>query len=306
MNKTVYNAFGLKIVSEIKLPELFQSENKIDDLDIEVKIKDLSKQWSKLNSLQEKVIIKKNLVMFQVPDAAIFSIQDGKTIIVDPIFGAEEDKIRLYILGTCMGAILMQRKIFPLHGSAIAINGKAYAFVGESGAGKSTLASAFLSKGYQLLSDDVIAVSFDEKNKPYILPSYPQQKLWLESLNEFGKDIMDYRPLFERETKYAVPVESQFCANRLPLAGVFELVKKENEQIVMSPIEKLERLKTLYSHTFRNSFIDGLGLMNWHFTFSVKIIKEINLYQLVRPISKFTAYELVSLIIETINKGEIR
>ena len=38
-----------------------------------------------------------------------------------------------------MGALLMQRKILPLHGSAIAIDGKAYAFVGDSGAGKSTL-----------------------------------------------------------------------------------------------------------------------------------------------------------------------
>ena len=75
---------------------------------------------------------------------------------------ADEDKIRLYILGTCMGALLMQRKILPLHGSAIAIDGKAYAFVGDSGAGKSTLASAFLSKGYKLLSDDVIAVSLSE------------------------------------------------------------------------------------------------------------------------------------------------
>ena len=57
-----------------------------------------------------------------------------------------------------MGAILMQRKILPLHGSAIAIDGKAYAIVGDSGAGKSTLASAFLKRGYQLLSDDVITV----------------------------------------------------------------------------------------------------------------------------------------------------
>ena len=62
-----------------------------------------------------------------------------------------------------MGAILMQRKILPLHGSAIAIDGKAYAIVGDSGAGKSTLASAFLNKGYQLLSDDVIAVSLSKK-----------------------------------------------------------------------------------------------------------------------------------------------
>ena len=68
-----------------------------------------------------------------------------------------------------MGAILMQRKVFPLHGSAIAINGKAYAFVGDSGAGKSTLASAFLNKGYQLLSDDVIAVSLSQDENIHLL-----------------------------------------------------------------------------------------------------------------------------------------
>ena len=38
-----------------------------------------------------------------------------------------EDKIRLLFLGTCMGALLIQRKILPLHGSAIEIDGKAYA-----------------------------------------------------------------------------------------------------------------------------------------------------------------------------------
>ena len=47
------------------------------------------------------------------------------------------------------GCNIDAKKNFPLHGSAIAIDGKAYAIVGDSGAGKSTLASAFLKKGYQ-------------------------------------------------------------------------------------------------------------------------------------------------------------
>ena len=83
-----------------------------------------------------------------------------------------------------MGTILMQRKMLPLHGSAIEIDGKVYAIVGDSGAGKSTLASAFLKQGYKLVSDDVIAVSLSQENSiPYVTPAYPQQKLWQESLN---------------------------------------------------------------------------------------------------------------------------
>ena len=75
-----------------------------------------------------------------------------------------------------MGAILMQRRLLPLHGSAIAINGKAYAIVGDSGAGKSTLASAFLNKGYQLISDDVIAVSLSQENHSYCYSSISTAK----------------------------------------------------------------------------------------------------------------------------------
>ena len=100
-------------------------------------------------------------MMYKFGNIAIFSIQDGKRISVSPLKEYDEDTSSdYYILGTCMGAILMQRKVLPLHGSAIAINGKAYAIIGDSGAGKSTLALAFLNKGFQLLSDDVIAVSF--------------------------------------------------------------------------------------------------------------------------------------------------
>ena len=102
-----------------------------------------------LSDKQDEFVINKGLVMFQVPDIAIFAIQDGNKIFVSPMKEYEEDMIRLWILGTCMGAILMQRKVYPLHGSAVIINGKAYAFVGDSGAGKSTLASAFIQQGYQ-------------------------------------------------------------------------------------------------------------------------------------------------------------
>ena len=70
--------------------------------------------------------------MFHIPETAIFLIQNGNKIVVSPLMGPIEDEIRLYILGTCMGAILLQRKILPLHGSAIAIDGKAYAIVGDS------------------------------------------------------------------------------------------------------------------------------------------------------------------------------
>jgi hypothetical protein len=306
VGNVLYQAFGLKIVSEIPLPELSQLNEKKEMADVQVEITDLSEQWSKYSAEKQKtIVVEDDVVMFHVPQTAIFSVQAGEKITFSPMADAEEDKIRLYILGTCMGALLMQRKTLPLHGSVIAIDGKAYALIGDSGAGKSTLASAFLNKGYQLLSDDVVAVSLLNKNTAIVHPSYAQQKLWQESINELGMEVAQFSPLFERETKYAVPMNSQFFPDPLPLAGVIELVKTQGEDIEMIRIEGLARLYKLYRHTFRSSLISKLGLMEWHFETSTHLASGMEMFQVSRPISRFTAHELVEVILNTIQKGSM-
>ncbi|MEH7302882.1 aldolase [Neobacillus drentensis] len=298
--RTVYKAFGLRISSDILLPELDQCSNIEDNVDLEIKYGDLSETWNRLSYPEAVFIVKEDLIMFQIPDTATFCIQNSNKIIVCPMNGADLGKIRLYILGTCMGAILLQNRLLPLHGSAVEINGEAYAFIGESGAGKSTLAAAFLNNGYKLLSDDVIAVSLSNDNIPHVIPSFPQQKLWHESLDQFGMDKANLKPLFERETKYAVPILTKFYEKPLPLAGIFELVKTPNDEIEMHKIGKLECLLTLLNHTYRKSLIRRLGLQEWHFTYSSRVLSNIEIFKLQRPTSKFTAQNLVTLILNTI------
>lgn len=304
LQKIAYRAFGLNVLSEIRLPELLQLDLVHGNVDIIIKITDLSQLWSEQSRLTEHFIIKENSIIFHVPEIATFLIRNGNEILVSPINDSDEDYHRLYILGTCMGAILMQRKILPLHGSAIAINGKAYAFVGDSGAGKSTLASAFLKKGYQLMSDDVIPITISSNGVPIVTPSYPQQKLWSESLEQFGMESVQYKPIVERETKFAVPVYTQFAYQELPLAGIVELVKTDEAEIRITPITNMTRFHTLYTHTYRNFFLEGSGLMDWHFATSAKMVNQLSFYQLKRPVSRFTAHDLTELILTTISKEE--
>ncbi|SEC07765.1 aldolase [Paenibacillus sp. GP183] len=301
--KLGYKAFGLTILSEINLPELTKISHDMEGIDIEILIKeDITGTFFELSDNPNKFVVKENLVMFHLPKIATFSIRDGNTITVSPMKEADEDEIRLLILGTCMGALLMQRRIFPLHGSAVIIHGKAYAIIGESGAGKSTLASAFLNQGFQLLSDDVIAISLSESDHiPMVTPSYPQQKLWQDSLDNFGMEKSQYRSIYGRENKYYIPVISKYFTDPVPLAGVFELMKTENQEIEIRRIEKLERFHTLFCHTYRNLFIPHLGLTDWHFNISASIVRQIDLFQLRRPVSSFSAPQLVSVILETLN-----
>lgn len=302
--KYAYHAFGFTVSTDIELPELDENLNHNESFDISVTITDLSERWSALeNSSNDGFVIQDQLIMFHVPRVAIYCIQNGTEIYVQPLDYGQYAQIKLYLLGTCMGAILMQRNILPLHGSAIAINGKVYAIVGHSGAGKSTLASAFLNRGYKLLSDDVIPVSFNDDNIPMVTPSYPQQKLWLESLNQFGMEALSYQPIVERENKFVVPVTEKFLSEPLPLAGIIELVKtNDQEDVEIHPITSLESLRTVYEHTYRNFFIEPLGLLEWHFTFTTKMLQKLSVYQLKRPLTRFTAYELTDKILSTINE----
>lgn len=301
-NKRAYQAFGFKVISDIPLPELPTSN--VNHVDFTVEIADLNLLWSEIADSTRFFYVKENYCLFKIPGVAIYLIRDGNKIIVSKFDGANEDQIRLYILGTCMGALLMQRRILPLHGSAVAIDGKAYAIVGESGAGKSTLASAFLKLGYQLISDDVIPVTLSKKSIPMVTPAYPQQKLWLESLNQFGMESDNFRPIFNRETKFAIPVLNQFASKPLPLAGVVELVKTDSDEIEIFPIQSLNRLQTLFIHTYRNFFIAPSGLMDWHFSTTAKMCEHIDIYQLRRPTSRFTAHDLTDLILTSFNKEE--
>ncbi|WP_409290507.1 aldolase [Peribacillus sp. SCS-37] len=302
--KTVYKAFGLLIASEILMPELPEAWTGLPFSDVEILLGDVSEEWRELKDDLNEFSFSKDRVLFEVADAAIFSIEKGNRIIVTPLKNYDEDIVRLYILGTCMGAILLQKKILPLHGSAIAIDGKAYGIIGNSGAGKSTLASALLSLGHDFLSDDIIAISLSENDgHPEVIPAYPQQKLWSESLENFGKEAGSYRSIYGRETKYNVPVENRFHSEPLPLAGVFELIAEDNQDNTIITIRHLKRFFTFYYHTFRNFLIPSLNLMEWHFHMCSKLISSIPIYQVRRASNGFTALQLAELILEKVEEN---
>jgi hypothetical protein len=295
-----YTAFGLQILSEFPLPELPRTDQPGIMGSISVVQADLSERWEAIPKITPSLGVAENEVMFEAKDTAVFSIQNGSTITVSPVADADHDCVRLFILGSCMGVLLMQKGILPLHGSALVLDGKAYALVGRSGAGKSTLASYLMDQGHLLVSDDVIPVLV-QSGTPLAVPGYPQQKLWQQSLDYLGMNSSAYRPLFQRETKFAVPVHDRFQAEPLPLAGVFELaVSQEEGPVTLQTISGLERFHTLYNHTYQKALVDRIGVREWHFGMLASFVNRLPMYRLTRPEAGFSAPQQTSLIFETI------
>ncbi|MEF2245826.1 aldolase [Paenibacillus sp. IITD108] len=299
----MYSVFGLTLQSEIELQELLPTLAQPKTADVTIRQGDLKNAWKQHGDLTGHYGFNDREFYLYVPDAAIFCVREGREIIISPHLGANEKLIRLYLLGTCMGALLMQRRTLPLHGSAIAINGKAYAFVGDSGAGKSTTAAAFLEHGCPLLSDDVVALSAssDYMNIPFIYPAYPQQKLWQASFDILGKDSSCSQILYDQ--KYAVPVHAQFCSDPMPIGGVFELVKDEQaETIHISANGGLESISILMNNTYRSFLIPYFGLTRWHFAAAVDLAGKTKVYRIIRPAAGCTTKSLKGLIMEAIQE----
>ncbi|WP_168122760.1 aldolase [Paenibacillus sp. HB172176] len=296
----LYRSFGLCIESDMPLPELplldLHREEALTS-PVTVQEMDLSAFWLEASPVQSHIAMHKDMLLLHIPKTGLFGMQAGERIYYSPNGATELDKIRLYILGTCMAVVLMQRKILPLHGSALEIDGACYAIVGDSGAGKSTLSSFLLRQGHSLLSDDLIAVAVNAHGVPQVMPAYPQQKIWQETLDMLGRSSAGLSPLFDRETKFAVGVQEQFCHQPLPLAGVFELVKSEENAAIM-PVVGLDRLQLLLQHTFRGFLLRPLGLLDWHFRMLTSFVNQIELYRLQRPAKGSTVQQLTEFVTE--------
>lgn len=293
-----YRAFGLRIDSDIPFPELGEAVGPdAADLTITRRPDDGAEFGRTDGEGRNRLHAREGIVEFRVPQVAAFRITEGRRIEVYAESGADEDKIRLYVLGTCMGALLLQRRILPLHGSVVTRDGRAaHAIVGRSGAGKSTLSAALLELGYRLVTDDVAAIVFDERGTPLVMPAYPQQKLWQDSLERLQIAGSGLKPLFERETKFAVPANGVFWPEPVPLANIYELVHFDGRTPMLEPIGRLERCYTLYRHTYRRSLIVPSGLAAWHFETAVRIAEKTGMHRLRRPAEVFAARESARLI----------
>ena len=186
-----YHAFNLNIQSDLYFPELLeQPEYTPADADLRIQFGDVSPSGLE-HPLMMQPFCQANAeaLWLHVPGVAHFLITQGSQITLHPSPGVDEDSIRVFLLGSCMGALLMQRDLFLLHGNAVKVGRHCISFVGHSGAGKSTLSGAFFKRGYSILADDVCAVSAAGD----VLPSFPQIKLWCDAAHQLNIETQSLR-----------------------------------------------------------------------------------------------------------------
>jgi hypothetical protein len=288
-----YKAFGLNIASELSFPEL--AEETFSTHDVVIRYGQVPKELEKPHVCKIRHQASPGEFLLNIKTVTRYYITQGKEIIIEKAPDTDEDTIRLYLLGSAMGALLHQRGFFVLHGNAIASNGACTVVTGNSGAGKSTLATAFYQQGYRILADDVCAISM-ETGVPMVIPGFPQLKIWAETANQLQLPTTELRQVRPNMEKYAVPTHEQFTHEPLPLSGIYILSKHNQSSIETTPLSGIHKIDALKNQTYRYAFLKGLGLLPKHLKHMGQLAATTKIKKIQRSDQGFAINELMTIV----------
>lgn len=273
-----YSVFGLKVRSNIPLPELFPASAEGEpDVMIEAAAVPMGSSGPGLTAVNGALLL-------VVPQVGRFRISGGSMITVDADSGAPDRNVRLYLLGSAFGALLHQRRLLPLHANAIEIDGKAFAFMGSSGAGKSTLTAWFHARGRRVIADDVCVVGFDEHGLPFAAPGLPRLRLWAETLKLMGCEAGAYPRSYvgdDEYEKFDVPIDvGRAAISNVPLSALYLLDPREAFSI--TELSGIEAAEAVFAHTYRGAFVSIVSGSESHWRSSINLVRNLPVFRLAQ------------------------
>lgn len=250
-----YIIFGLRMATDLVFPECLIDHSGDDDADITIFEGGVPDTIPDAYPLRFPEIRQASATAMRlnIKSVATFYIHDGTTITYSPYEEVTLDELRLFILGTCISALLHQRGLIVLHGNTVSEDGKTCTvYVGNCGAGKSTLAAQCYQKGQYILTDDISVITFDTDGTPIVIPSFPQLKLWQDSADLLSIDTSTLRQVRPQDKKFAIIVGDQFFNKPLPISRIIELHRPSVE---VKNILGVEKLQFLIRNTYRYPYV---------------------------------------------------
>jgi len=243
-------------------------------------------------------------LILTIRGVARFRASAGARIVVDAEADAKEEDVRLYLNGSVLGAIWLQRGLLPLHASAVELpTGGCVAFAGRSGAGKSSLAAAFVSSGHRLVADDVcVLVARDDGYSVY--PGSPRMKLAPDALEAMNRSKETLRRAGGTREKYHLEavVDSPGGGAEVPLRALFLLSYAQGPPR-MTRLTGLDAVDAIGGHTYRQEFVRPLGLEEGWLRCAASVARVVPLFRLHRPPGLDRVAGVVDTILATARDG---
>jgi hypothetical protein len=286
-----YQAFGLYIQTNFTIDELKICDE--HDIDIHMTMCKLN-EYLELGDITKLYEGDLNRFVIRVPKIAIFVIEQGQRIEIYPAEQAHIHEITTFLLGSVIGACMIQRSRVILHGSVVNVNQQAIAFCGESGVGKSTLLMNFLQAGYTFLSDDMAAITCHEA-VPYVHPAYPSTKLWIDTLHSLSIDHSTLKSVYDRDLKFKLSLESSMSHLALPIHTIYVIEKQDARVISVQEQLGIQKVLRLIEYSYRFNFVVEMKAQGEHLKSLSPLVNHLKIFLVHRPKS-MSAYDFFTYI----------
>ncbi len=198
---------------------------------------------------------------------------DGSRVLWRKWDGASNEALFTYLLGNVLSYCLLARGTEPLHATSVVVDGKAIALLGDSGYGKSTLAAAFLTRGYPLLTDDLLMLEFRDQTV-LAHPSLARIKLTPQSADAFfqGRRSIPMNG-FTHKMIFALD-QHQHMPHPVPLFAMYLLPVKSGKSVSMRQVRGRAGFLPIIQNTFNNSVLTPQRIKR-QFAFSSHLVKTV-------------------------------
>lgn len=220
-------------------------------------------------------------MLLQVPQVVRILVQSGRSMRVQRL-DSQDESWRLFLLGSALGYLCLQRGLFPLHAACLRIGSRTVAFAGHSGAGKSTLAAALLQRGHGLLSDDLTVIRSDGAHGITMLPAFPRLKLWRDTLESLQLPMTGTPRVRPGMDKFDLRPSIGFDAAPATLDAVVVLHDAASEPHLQR-LSPHAGLATLHGYLARPQAAERLGLRAAMFAQAAAIARQVPVWRLQRP-----------------------
>lgn len=301
-----FQAYGLVIESELPIVEMPAAQASPDVApDVSVRLGPVPEHLDEPDLVREVSESSAGRLLLRIEGVARYLVLHGSEIVIDPVDGADEHEVRVFLLGTCFGALLHQRGLLVLHASGIEHPSGAVLFAGASGSGKSTLLGELLRRGHRMMVDDVCGVTLHD-GTPTVVPSYPRTRVWADSAVELAVDttgLTRTRPSME---KFERQLFDQSCGDHLPLRRIYHLAGAAGDEVTLETLPPMARFPTILANTYRAMLLDGLGMRPMHFDLASAVAASVEVVRVVRPAEGFRVVEVADRILDHLVDDDVR
>jgi len=208
---------------------------------------------------------------------------DGRTVRCWPAPGVSDGTMRHLHLNQVLPLALSRQGKLVFHASAVEIDARAVAFMGESGKGKSTLAVSFATNGFRFLADDGLLVD-STQGQLQIAPSHPSIRLWEDSQEALLDPATPTAPpvQFTSKSRFLAGANIAFCEQARELRCVYFLGNGTQRHTVIERLNPGEALIELLKHSFLLD-IEERQVLATHFDELVNMVARPIYYRLDFP-----------------------